>query len=114
MQADDLDRTVVPSKSSAFVITRFREGQENRMSTKSTVTRPKSLKAKLQPEVDLGFSWGLLNTLCLGAGVLLLVGGYLSLSKGSITLAPLLLVAGYCVFIPGSFLVRGSVSEQGE
>ena len=84
------------------------------MSAKVTVTRPKSLKAKLQPEVDLGFRWGRLNTLGLGTGILLLVVGYISLSRGSITLAPLLLVTGYCVFIPGSFLVRGNRSEKGE
>ena len=85
------------------------------MSAKSTVTRPKSLKAKLQPEVDLGFHWGRLNSLCLGVGVVSLAAGYFTLSKGSITLAPLLLVIGYCVFIPGSFLVRdGNGVESGE
>jgi hypothetical protein len=84
------------------------------MNTRSTITRPKSLKVKLQAEVDLGFRWGLFNSLCLGTGILLLVVGYMSLSKGSITLAPLLLVIGYCGFIPGSFLVRGGGSEPGE
>jgi len=81
------------------------------MSAKSTVTRPKSLKAKLQPEVDLGFRWGNLNSLCLGVGVVMLAAGYLALAKGSITLAPLLLVTGYCVLIPGSFLVRSGVAS---
>jgi len=84
------------------------------MSTKSTVTRPKSLRAKVQPEVDLGFTWGRLNSLCLATAIVMLAGGYFSLSKGSITLAPLLLVIGYCVFIPASFLVRGGGSEPGE
>ncbi len=84
------------------------------MSARSTVTRPKSLKAKLQPEVDLGFHWSRLNSLCLAAGVLTLIAGYISLGRGSITLAPLLLVAGYCVLIPASFLVRGSGSGPGE
>ena len=84
------------------------------MSTRATVTRPKSLKAKVQPEVDLGFSWGRFNSLCLATGIVMLAAGYYSLSKGSITLAPLLLVIGYCVFVPGSFLVRGGGSEPGE
>lgn len=84
------------------------------MSTKPAVTRPKSLKAKLQPEVDLGFHWSRLNSICLATGIVMLAVGYTSLSKGSITLAPLLLVIGYCVLIPGSFLVRGSGSEPGE
>src|SRR5262245_16180489 len=39
-----------------------------------------------------------------------LVMGYLALSRGSITLAPVLLVAGYCVLIPASLLIRGRTS----
>lgn len=81
---------------------------------KTNVTRPKSLRTKMQPEVDLGFEWGTLNTASLAIGVALLLAGYLSLSKGSITLAPALLVAGYCVFIPAAFLVRASGSKSGE
>ena len=84
------------------------------MSTKPTVTRPKSLRAKPMPEVDLGFRWGNVNSIVLGAGLLSLVTGYFALVKGSITVAPVLLVAGYCVFVPVAFLVRGSGSGQGE
>jgi hypothetical protein len=84
------------------------------MSSKTTVTRPKSLRAKMQPEVDLGFRWGTLNTVLLAAGVALLAVGYLSLSRGSITLAPVLLVTGYCVLVPASLLVRGGSSDLGE
>ena len=84
------------------------------MSSKPTVPQPKSLRAKLKPEVDLGFRWGTMNTALLAAGVALLGAGYLSLSRGSITLAPVLLVVGYCGLIPASLLVRGSGSESGE
>jgi len=85
------------------------------MSSKTHVTRPKSLRARVQvPEVDLGFRWGPLNTAFLVVGVVLLAAGYVSLARGSITLAPVLLVAGYCVLIPASLLVRGSGNEQGE
>ena len=84
------------------------------MSSKTTVTRPKSLRAKLQPEVDLGFRWGALNSVLLLAGVGALAAGYLSLGKGSLTLAPVLLVSAYCVLIPAALLVRGSNSEKGE
>ena len=85
------------------------------MSQKPNVTRPKSLKAKLaSPEIDLGFRWGTLNTVLLGVGVGVLVMGYLSLSKGSLTLAPVLLVTGYCVLIPAALLVRGAGSNPGE
>jgi hypothetical protein len=85
------------------------------MSQKPNVTRPKSLKAKMAgPEVDLGFRWGVLNSALLGLGVAVLVVGYMSLAKGSLTLAPLLLVIGYCVMIPASLLVRGTGSNEGE
>jgi len=84
------------------------------MSPKPIVVRPKSLKAKVAPEVDLGFRWGTLNTVLLVLGVALLEGGYKSLAGGSLTLAPVLLVTGYCVLIPASLLVRGSGSNEGE
>jgi hypothetical protein len=85
------------------------------VNAKANVTKPKSLRTRMQvPEVDLGFRWGLPNTVLLAVGVGLLVAGYLSLSRGSITMAPLLLVTGYCVFIPASLLVRGGGSATGE
>ena len=85
------------------------------MSQKPNITRPKSLKAKaLAPEVDLGFRWGMWNNVLLLLGVAVLVGGYMSLAKGSLTLAPVLLVAGYCGLIPASLLVRGNGSNEGE
>lgn len=84
------------------------------MSSKPSITQPKSLRAKLKPEVDLGFRWGTLNTVLLAAGVALLGAGYMSLSRGSITLAPVLLVIGYCGLIPAALLVRGNEAESGE
>ena len=65
-------------------------------------------------EADLGFSWGALNSLLLGLGILVLAGGYVALSRGSITLAPVLLVAGYCGLIPASLLLRGRKEQSGE
>lgn len=65
-------------------------------------------------ETDLGFSWGTLNSLLLGLGVLVLAAGYVALSKGSISLAPVLLVLGYCGLIPASLLIRGRRSGPGE
>jgi len=65
-------------------------------------------------EVDLGFSWGLTNSLALGAGVAMLAVGYVALSKGSTTLAPVLLVLGYCVLIPTALLIRAKSGVSGE
>ena len=78
---------------------------------KPGTTRPKALRKPI--EADLGFTWGGLNNLLLGLGLASLLVGYLALSKGSTTLAPVLLVIGYCVLIPASLLVGGR-GETGE
>jgi hypothetical protein len=73
------------------------------------------LRAQRKPaEVDLGFSWGRANSLLLGLGVAVLVAGYVALSKGSITLAPVLLVLAYCGLIPASLLLQGRNHGSGE
>ena len=79
--------------------------------------RKPAIKSRIQrkpPETDLGFNWGLPNNLLLGLGFVALVVGYLALSKGSTTLAPVLLVTGYCVLIPASLLLRGRTPGSGE
>jgi len=65
-------------------------------------------------ETDLGFAWGMTNSLLLGLGVATLVAGYVALAGGSTTLAPILLVVGYCGLIPASLLWRGRGGESGE
>ena len=79
---------------------------------KPITTRPRSLRKPV--EADLGFSWGRLNTMLLALGILALVVGYVALSRGSTTLAPVLLVTGYCGLIPASLLVRGRTQAPGE
>jgi len=79
---------------------------------KPGTTRPKALRKPV--EADLGFSWGAINSLLLGLGLAALLAGYVALSKGSTTLAPVLLVTGYCVLIPASLLVRARSGETGE
>jgi hypothetical protein len=77
-------------------------------------TTVKSRQQRKPVEADLGFNWGLANSLLLIAGLAVLAAGYLALAKGSITLAPVLLVAGYCGFIPAALLVRGRTQGSGE
>jgi hypothetical protein len=79
---------------------------------KTGTTRPRSLRKPI--ETDLGFEWGPANNALLGLGFVALVAGYLALSKGSTTLAPVLLVTGYCVLIPASLLVRRRTPSSGE
>jgi uncharacterized membrane protein YdbT with pleckstrin-like domain len=50
--------------------------------------------------------FNIVNWILLLAGIIVIGLGFFSLSKGSITLAPILLVAGYCVIIPVALLVR--------
>ena len=45
-------------------------------------------------------AFGRTNWMLMGAGALAAVLGYVLLSRGDITLAPILLVAGYCALIP--------------
>jgi hypothetical protein len=82
-------------------------------STSKPVARAR-IQRKAMAESDLGFHWGALNSLLLGLGVAVLIAGYVALSKGSTTLAPALLVAGYCVLIPASLLLRGRGQSSGE
>jgi len=46
-------------------------------------------------------------------GFAAIVGGYLLLGSGDITLAPLLLVLGYCLLIP-IFLLQSFLQGRGE
>ena len=43
---------------------------------------------------------GVRNLVYIACGLALIVFGFISLAAGSLTLAPFLLVAGYCVVIP--------------
>jgi len=43
---------------------------------------------------------GTRNYMILGAALVCILVGFLTLSRGSITLAPILLVLGYCVLVP--------------
>lgn len=75
-------------------------------------TRVKGAKKPI--EADLGFHWGPVNIGLFGVGVLAIVVGFVFLARGSLTLAPVLLVGGYCVLIPASLLVRGRSTNEGE
>jgi uncharacterized membrane protein HdeD (DUF308 family) len=52
------------------------------------------------------------NYLTLLAGLVVIIMGYITLRMGSITLAPLLLVLGYCVIIPIGILLRPKRAKQ--
>ena len=64
---------------------------------------------KEKKTADEGFEWpfGPRNYILFAIGLLVIIVGYISLSAGSITLAPILLVLGYCVLIPISIIIKG-------
>ena len=64
------------------------------------------------PDVDLPF--GKKNYMLFGVAALVIIAGYVALSKGSITLAPLLLVAGYVVVVPAALILLGRGKSSGE
>ena len=57
-----------------------------------------------RPEVELPFSRK--NYIIFGLAAIAVVAGYIALSKGSITLAPILLLLGYLVLIPWGILAK--------
>ena len=82
------------------------------MSNGRTGQRPRV--SRKTAEANLGFNWGWVNSLMLGLAIAVLVAGFVALSRGSITLAPVLLVLGYCALIPASLLTRGRNQGSGE
>jgi hypothetical protein len=82
------------------------------MSQSKPVVRPRGQRKPA--EADLGFSWGPLNSALLGLGLVLILAGYFALSKGSITLAPVLLVSGYVVVVPAALILLGRGRASGE
>lgn len=64
--------------------------------------QPKAPKKPERPMVALKKK----NYLIMAAGVAVIAIGFISLSGGSITLAPILLLLGYCVVIPVGLLLK--------
>ncbi len=60
------------------------------------------VKAKLRPNISLARN----NYILLVIGIIVIIIGFIALAKGSITLAPILLVLGYCVIIPLAILLK--------
>lgn len=58
------------------------------------------------------FVFGHRNALLMVAGMVIIVLGYFLLGRGSITAAPLLLVAGYCVAVPLAIVLWSKQPED--
>jgi len=82
------------------------------MAKKAKKIKEKPKKGPPKPKVELPF--GRRNYTWFGIGILAIVVGYIFLSMGSLTLAPILLVAGYCVIIPISIIISGEKKKKVE
>jgi len=56
--------------------------------------------------------FGKRNYMVLALALIVIIIGYITLGQGSITLAPLLLVIGYCVLIPTALLIKDSSRRE--
>jgi hypothetical protein len=54
------------------------------------------------------------NYILFAIGIFVIVIGYITLGYGSITLAPILLVLGYCVLIPIAIIINGGKEKPKE
>ena len=54
------------------------------------------------------------NYMWFAIGIAVIILGYITLGYGSITLAPILLVAGYCVIIPIAIIINGGKEKPKE
>lgn len=80
------------------------------MGKKSKAARKKTTKAAKRPVQKSArlqmIRFGPKNYILGVVGLLLIVFGFVSLAGGSITLAPILLVLGYCVVVPIAILIK--------
>jgi hypothetical protein len=81
-----------------------------RTNVKESMTPPKKTKKVVKSGPDFGRN----NYLILGIGLLFIIAGFLFLGFGDITIAPILLVLGYCVLIPLGILFPRKKEKQVE
>jgi len=72
-------------------------------------SRPAGPRPTEAPAVEIPF--GKTNYIIFGVAAAVILTGYFALSRGSITLAPFLLLVGYLVLIPWGILARPRKGE---
>ena len=73
----------------------------------------KSKKSNGNGKGEDKWPYGTKNYYLFAAAMLAIIIGFFTLAKGSITLAPILLVLGYCVLLPMALIMKGK-PEEGE
>jgi len=78
------------------------------MASASEVRRKarKGVPARVERSSGVDLPFGRKNYILFGLAAVVILAGYISLSRGSITLAPILLLTGYLVLIPWGILAK--------
>jgi uncharacterized membrane protein len=64
----------------------------------------KAKKTQIEAAEDIEWPFGKKNYILFAVALVVIILGYVTLGQGSMTLAPFLLVLGYCVLIPAAIL----------
>lgn len=74
--------------------------------------KAKPVKKASGKKVSESLGFGRINYYLMALGLAFIVIGYIALAGGSITLAPILLVVGYCVILPVAILIKDRWSNK--
>lgn len=61
---------------------------------------------------EIKWPYGKKNYVVFAFAMITIIIGFISLSRGSITLAPILLVIGYCVLLPIALIIKGRPEKE--
>jgi uncharacterized membrane protein HdeD (DUF308 family) len=61
---------------------------------------------------EVKWPYGKKNYIFLALALIVIILGFITLAQGSITLAPILLVVGYCVLLPIALIIKGKPEED--
>lgn len=84
------------------------------MEDKSKISKKPSRASGSKKSLGESLGFGKLNYILLAIGLGFIVLGYIFLASGSITIAPILLVIGYCVILPIGILINPDRKKKAE
>ncbi len=73
----------------------------------------KTKKRAKEKQDQVKWPFGKRNYLVFALALVIIIVGFITLGQGSMTLAPILLVLGYCVLIPIALIIRGRPKANG-
>lgn len=69
-------------------------------------------RKKNQSDSEFQWPFGTKNYIVFAISIIVILVGYILLGQGSITMAPILLVVGYCVLIPMALIIKDNKSSK--